>query len=197
MNRIHSTFAVAFFLGGLAVLGVWELAVPTVAAAQVANPLLAQRLNQIERRVAMLEAQASNTSPRAQRNIGNGETSAASAANQGGPIGQFHPAGGPNATSPALNNAQVDQVIVLQGQVDALKNQLQKLQKQFATHYHTVLEGHSPGFGVNTILTCGGYGKPCVSATSLTEVTVLVPSNITASPAPTPVQSSGPVMSGN
>jgi hypothetical protein len=169
MNFKHGIFAVALVLGALGAFGVMKLAVPTVAAAQITNAQLDQRLNEVEKRIALIESQPSSAAT----------------------PGPLHP-GGPPVTS-GLQNVQVNQVVILQGEIDALKNQLGKLRTQFATHHHTVIEYRPPGWGVNTILNCQGYGKPCTSSTSLTQVTVLVPSSM-GPPAPLTVNSSGPVM---
>jgi hypothetical protein len=175
MNRKHGTIAVAFVLGALAAFGVLKLAGPTVAAAQTTNPQLEQKLYEVEKRIALLENQTSSTATPS----------------------PLHP-GSPPVTS-GLKNVQVNQVVVLQGEIDALKNQLGKLQTQFATHYHTWTYTQVPdGNSVLTILNCQGYGKPCTSASSLTQITVLAPANNTGQqPRQVTTKTSGPVMGGN
>jgi cell division protein FtsB len=180
MNRKHGTIAVAFVLGAFAAFGVLKLALPTVAAAQTTNQELAQKLNELEKRIALLEKNQSSVT---------GIQLPATP-------GPLHP-GSPPVTS-GLQNAQVNQVVVLQDQIDALKNQLGKLQTQFATHHHTVTVASPRGWGVETFpINCPGPGQSCTSSVSITQLTVLVPPNIHGPTTPQTVNSSGPVMGGN
>jgi len=114
--------------------------------------------------------------------------------------GQLH-SGTTSATSAAAGQtAQINQDAVLQGEVDNLKSQLAKLQAQFASHYHTYTTESNPGLahGIETILQCQGYGKPCTSATGLNEITVFVPPATTPGPPQTyTVKTSGPVQPSN
>jgi len=182
MNRKNAMIAVAFALGALAASGVWRLATPPAAAAQAMNPLVAERLNNLDKRLAVLENQA---------------TKSAQASNQ--TTGPLHSGGASGVTTGQLGSAQINQLVQLQNEVDGLKTQLTKLQTQFANHYHNYTVTSDPGsaHGVETILNCQGYGKPCTSASSLGEVTVLVPPNVTPTAQTNTVKTSGPLQPSN
>jgi hypothetical protein len=180
MNLKHGIVAAAFVLGAFGAFGVLKLAVPTVAAAQTTNQELAQKLTELEKRIAVLEKNQSSVTAQGMQY-------------SPGPSGPLR-SGGSSAVTSGLQKVQASQVVVLQDEIDALKNQLGKLQTQFATHHHTVTVASPPGWGVETILNCQ-IGKSCTSYTQ-GNVTVLVPSNM-GRPAPQTVNSSGPVLGGN
>jgi hypothetical protein len=182
MNRKIVMIAAGFVLGAFATLGVISVTVPPPANAQAISPLAAARLNALEKRVAILENQAAK---------GNQVSTTG---------GQLHSGTSSATTSAATQGAQINEVVVLQQQVNTLQVQLQKLQSQFANHYHTwtTTTDGGPGRAVMTILNCQGYGKPCTSATSLNEVTVLTPSNVPPGPPQTyTTKTSGPVTGPN
>jgi len=181
MNRKNGIIAAAFLLGALAASGVWRLAAPPVASAQAMNPLVVERLNNLDKRLAQLENQSAKS---------------AQASNQ--TTGPVHP-GGASGVAAGLQNAQINQVVELQNEVDGLKTQLTKLQTQFANHYHNTILSSDPGsaHGVETILNCQGYGKPCTSASGLSEVTVFVPPNVTPTSQNYTVKTSGPLSPSN
>jgi hypothetical protein len=182
MNRKNGILAAAFFLGALTAVSALKLASAPVAEAQAMNPVVAARLNMLDKRLAVLENQTAR---------GGGQ-----AANT--TTGPLHP-GNTSVSTPAGQNAQINQDVVLQGEVDTLKTQFAKLQMQFASHYHTYTTESNPGLahGVETILQCQGYGKPCTSASSLTEITVFVPPNVPPTAQTYTVQTSGPVQPSN
>jgi hypothetical protein len=181
MNRKNVTITTAFVLGVLATFGVMMLSAPSVVVAQAISPLAAARLNALEKRVAILENQAAKN-------------------NQASTTGGELHSGTSSATPPAaLQGAQINQVVVLQQQVDTLQAQLQKLQTQFASHYHTwtTTSTDPAAHGVMTILNCQGYGKACTSASSLSEVTVLTPPNVPPTTQTYTTKTSGPVTAPN
>ncbi len=181
MNRKIVTIAAAFILGVLATFSIIGVTAPPPANAQAISPLAAARLNALEKRVAILENQAAKNN-QASTNGGQLRSGVSSA-----------------TTSAASQGAQIDQVVVLQQQVNTLQAQLQKLQSQFATHYHTwtTTSTDPAAHGVMTILNCQGYGKPCTSASGLSEVTVLTPPNVQPTPQTYTTKTSGPVTTPN
>ena len=146
------------------------------------NPVVAERLNNLDKRLAVLEGQA---------------TKNAQAANQ--TTGPIRAGGASGVATGNLGSAQINQVVELQNEVDALKTALAKLQTQFNNHYHNSTLSSDPGaaHGVLTILNCQGYGKPCTAATSETEITVMVPPNVTPTSQSYTVKTSGPVQPSN
>jgi hypothetical protein len=179
MNRRHGVVAAAFFLGALAASGVWKLATAPVAEAQAMNPVVATRLNNLDKRLAVLEGMAARGNPASSNTVG----------------GQLHSGTSSATSSAAGQNAQLNQDVVLQNEVDNLKTQLAKLQADFNNHYHTYTTESNPGLahGIETILQCQGYGKPCTSASSLNEITVFVPPTSTPPVQTFTVKTSGPV----
>lgn len=180
MNRKHGIIAVALVTGALASLGIMRLATPPVAAAQAMNPSVQESLNNLDKRLTALEKLAAKPAQSATT------------------TGTLRP-GYPAATTVVQGNAPMSQDVVIQGEVDTLKSQLAKLQLQFANHYHNYTLWNDPGsaHGIETILQCQGYGKPCTSATSLSEITVLVPPNVTPTSQSYTVKTSGPLQPSN
>ncbi|MGH6986604.1 MAG: hypothetical protein ACRED9_07185 [Caulobacteraceae bacterium] len=171
---IHHSF-MRFAGPAMLVVGLW--AGPTVAQT---NQQLRQRVDQLEARLAAVEAQRSGDGP-SQASVYRGGASTSAAA--------------------ALGNLQINQLVVLQGEVADLKSALAKLQAQFAKHTHTITQySQNPfpaGRSILTILTCSGQGKPCVSASGLRDVTVYAPSLSpppTSSPQPYTITTSGPII---
>lgn len=77
---------------------------------------------------------------------------------------------GPTVGTSVPGNVQVDPMVVMQGEIDTLKQQVQQLRNDFSNHTHSFqIEGHAEG--IQTILAC--LGQPCSSTT--TPVQVLTP----------------------
>jgi hypothetical protein len=70
-----------------------------------------------------------------------------------------------------------EKVSTLQQGLQAQQTALEKLQTQFLKHTHQYVVATHP-MGVETILTCNGYGSPCVANVSSKEITVFVPETI-------------------